>query len=428
MKKTILTLFICACFIFGSWSVPTISAESSATVSVKIYRILKIDTIEGWPESPADWYYHVGVSNDGVTFDWKSSSIPITVDADDLIVDKVHTFSDITSSSVRIAIMVCEEDGWPDTDDLADISSDTGGGYDDVANPIIPTVRKGVYTAYYDLSDVTGSLTGDTTIFENGYYKTSGDYDGSTSSDQNDASVWFKIWDNYDSPNAEAGSNHNIDTGEKVNFDGKYSDASEGSTITDYKWDVDGDGTWDYQTQIASYTYTTKGTYTVTLQVTDSLGVTATDTCIVYVSNRDPIAAFVYSPNNYPHPTTLDTVQFTDTSIDEDGTLASWYWRFGDGTTSTERNPTHKFSSGKTYSVSLKVTDNDGGYDTETKSITVIALATITGTVKDKDGNPIQGAKIKLYDAGKTTVLETATTTELQYDNAKYKWLIKTDE
>jgi PKD repeat protein len=328
---------------------------------------------------------------------------------DDLIVSKTHTFSDITSSSVRIAIMVCEEDGWPDTeDDLADISSDTGGNFDEIADTITPTIRKGVYTTYYNL--ITESLTGDTTIFENGYYKTSGDYDGSTSFDQNDASVWFSISDNYDSPNAEAGSNHNIDTGEKVNFDGGQSSASSGSTITDYKWDVDGDGTWDYQTQIASYTYTTKGTYTVTLQVTDSLGETDTDTCTVYISNQDPVAAFAYSPNNYPHPTTLDTVQFTDTSTDEDGTLASWYWNFGDGTTSTERNPTHKFSSGKTFSVSLKVTDNDGGYDTETKSITVIALATITGTVKDKDGNPISSAKIKLYDAGKTTVLETATT------------------
>ena len=213
-KIKIFTLGICIGLVVGILFVPTVSAESSATVSVKIYRILKIDEIEGWPGSEADWYYYVGVSEDGVIFDWKSSSIPIKVDDDDLIVNTVHTFSDITSSSITIAIMVCEEDGWPDVDDLADISSDGVGGSDNVADPITPKNRNGVYIGYYNLK--TGSLTGDTTYTEEGYYKTSGDYDGSTGSDQNDASVWFTISDNYNSPNAEAGPNHNIYTGEKV--------------------------------------------------------------------------------------------------------------------------------------------------------------------------------------------------------------------
>ncbi len=402
-------LFVGIIVVFLILSIPNVIAESNATVSIKIHRIAKIDTIEAWPESPADWYYYVGVSNDGVNFEWESSSIPIKVDDDDLIVNTIHTFSDITTSNVSIAIMLCEEDGFYDTDDLADISSDIGGGKDDVSNPISPSTRTGVYTGYYNL--VTGVLTGDETIIENNYYKTSGDYDGSTGSDQNDAAVWFSVSDNYNSPVAEAGPNHsNVETGEKVNFDGSQSTASSGSSITDYKWDVDGDGTWDFQTQIASYTYSEIGTYTVTLQVTDSIGNTDTDTCNVYVENKIPVAAFVFSPNDGLHPTTLDTVQFTDTSRDEDGTLTSWYWTFGDGSTSSDRNPTHKFNSGKTYSVSLKVTDNNGDQDTVTKSIQVTALSTITGSVKDKDGNPISNAKIEVFEVGKSTGIESTTT------------------
>ncbi len=38
----------------------------------------------------------------------------------------------------------------------------------------------------------------------------------------------------------------------------------------------------------------------------------------------------------------------------------SWYWEFGDGTTSTEQNPTHAYSSVGTYTVKLTVTDYNG--------------------------------------------------------------------
>ena len=54
------------------------------------------------------------------------------------------------------------------------------------------------------------------------------------------------------------------------------------------------------------------------------------------------------------------TIQFTDTSTDEDGNITAWDWDFGDGTTSTEQNPTHAYDSLGTFIVTLEVTDNDG--------------------------------------------------------------------
>ena len=64
-------------------------------------------------------------------------------------------------------------------------------------------------------------------------------------------------------------------------------------------------------------------------------------------------------------------VQFTDTST---GSPTSWSWNFGDGTSSTVKNPLHSFADAGTYTVSLTVT-NSKGSDVETKTnlITVTA-------------------------------------------------------
>jgi PKD repeat protein len=64
---------------------------------------------------------------------------------------------------------------------------------------------------------------------------------------------------------------------------------------------------------------------------------------------------------------------FTDGSTDADGSLTAWTWAFGDGTTSTTRNPTHSFSAGGSYQVTLTVTDNDLASASTTKTVTVSA-------------------------------------------------------
>jgi hypothetical protein len=51
-------------------------------------------------------------------------------------------------------------------------------------------------------------------------------------------------------------------------------------------------------------------------------------------------------------------VAFVDQSTDPDGHIVAWSWDFGDGTTSTEQNPTHTYAAAGTYQVTLLVTDD----------------------------------------------------------------------
>src|SRR6266576_3923129 len=140
-------------------------------------------------------------------------------------------------------------------------------------------------------------------------------------------------------------------------------------TIASYRWTF-GDGTAAATTQNPSHTYTAGGTFTVTLTVTDNQSATGSVSHPVTAPpppNQPPVAAFTSS-------CTLLVCTFTSTSSDPDGTIASYAWTFGDGGTSTAQNPSHSYAAGGIYTVTLRVTDNQGAQSTTTsKSVTVTA-------------------------------------------------------
>lgn len=67
-----------------------------------------------------------------------------------------------------------------------------------------------------------------------------------------------------------------------------------------------------------------------------------------------PIASFTHTPKN---ARSGESIQFNDDSYILLGDIDSWEWSFGDGTTSTNQNPTHVYESNGTYQVTLTVKD-----------------------------------------------------------------------
>ena len=69
-------------------------------------------------------------------------------------------------------------------------------------------------------------------------------------------------------------------------------------------------------------------------------------------------------------------------SMDPDGTITSYEWDFGDGTTASGATVTHAYSNEGTYAVKLTVTDNDGLSDTDTDTVEVNVVTVLLGTIK----------------------------------------------
>jgi PKD repeat protein len=137
---------------------------------------------------------------------------------------------------------------------------------------------------------------------------------------------------------------------------------SSSNSPTSWAWSF-GDGGTSAE-QSPEHTYTTAGTYTVTLTATNAGGsntVTRAGEIVVGSVSAVPVAAFISTVESGNAPL---IVQFVDSSTN---TPTSWVWSFGDGNTSTTQNPSHTYVTEGVYTVTLTAT-NSGGSDTETKA------------------------------------------------------------
>jgi PKD repeat protein len=74
---------------------------------------------------------------------------------------------------------------------------------------------------------------------------------------------------------------------------------------------------------------------------------------------------------------------FTDASVDTDGSVVAWSWNFGDGQTSTEASPVHVYAEPGNYSVRLEVTDDSSATDARTRDATANEQVTTSLTCED---------------------------------------------
>ena len=139
-------------------------------------------------------------------------------------------------------------------------------------------------------------------------------------------------------------------------------------TVTSRAWDF-GDGSGSAAAN-PSHVYSAPGTFTVSLTVSGPGGTdTATMPGLITVVSpaQVPVADFSATPQSGQAPL---SVAFTNLST---GTITSRAWNFGDGGSSTVASPTHVYTHGGTFTVSLTVT-GPGGTDTRT----VAGLITVT--------------------------------------------------
>lgn len=157
-----------------------------------------------------------------------------------------------------------------------------------------------------------------------------------------------------------------------INVPCTFTDASTDDVgVTGWSWDFNGDGTADATANIAPYTYTTAGTFTVILTVRDVEGLTGTKANAITIApippvNTPPTAGFTSS-------CTDATCTFTSTSTDvAPGTIASYLWNFGDGGEATTEDASHTYAvtAATDFTVTLTVTDNEGASDVETQTVT----------------------------------------------------------
>ncbi|QTE28896.1 PKD domain-containing protein [Pengzhenrongella sicca] len=151
-----------------------------------------------------------------------------------------------------------------------------------------------------------------------------------------------------------------------ASFDASASTDFEGP-IAGYAWDF-GDGQSGTGVS-ATHAYDVGGTYTVTLTVTDSGGTTnaTSQQVVVRAPNVLPVASFTATN------TDLTAAFDATSSTDSDGTIPTYAWTFGDGSTGTGATTTHTYAAAGTYPVTLTVTDNDGGSDGADGEVTVTA-------------------------------------------------------
>ncbi len=153
-----------------------------------------------------------------------------------------------------------------------------------------------------------------------------------------------------------------------VDFDASASTDTDG-TIVAWNWDLAGITT-------ASGEYVTFpfgiGTHVVTLTVIDDLGAEASTSVSIVVTetpNVLPTASFTSSVTSGWTP--LDVNFDAALSSDSDGTIVSWDWDFGGLGTASGVTSNYSFPEG-VHVVSLTVTDDRGGQDTITDTITAL--------------------------------------------------------
>ena len=168
----------------------------------------------------------------------------------------------------------------------------------------------------------------------------------------------------------------------------QFTDASTGNPVS-WQWDF-GDGATS-TVRNPTHVYTASGFRRVTLTAGNSTASKRASRTLTVMPAPSP-ATFVYSPST---PGPGQTVQFADTTS---GGPTSWQWNFGDGSTSTAKNPTHAFLKEGAYGVTLIAKVSSGQME-GSKTVTVASVSVLASSFNFAPASPVAGQSVQFTDA-----------------------------
>ncbi|MEM3013137.1 MAG: PKD domain-containing protein [Candidatus Bathyarchaeia archaeon] len=234
----------------------------------------------------------------------------------------------------------------------------------------------GVNRTYYSLNGATSTEGTTLTVSTAGDHTVSFYSTDIAGNQEAPSTITFSI---NKPPVASISCPESVNEGEQIQLDATGSYDPDG-TITAYDWDLDSDGEYDdAHGSIVSIPAIDDGVVTASVKVIDLYSSTDTATVTVSVLNVAPNVEagenhlvnegeLVNFAGNFSDPGTADAHTVT--------------WSFGDGSTCTgSLTPTHKYDNEGTYTVTLTVTDDDGGSSSDSFIVTVRNVAPVLSQV-----------------------------------------------
>jgi PKD repeat protein len=355
-----------------------------------------------WDFDYDDVTFNADATGQTVTFAWptpgdRTVALRVTDDDGDFTIDT--TVADIGSPPTAVA------NANPNpVDEGATVAFD-GSGSDDPDNDAL------TYT--WDFDDGSPPANGPNvthTYGDNGVYNVTLQVnDGRGGIDTDTVAVTV----NNVAPQAVARANPNSSSeGTAITFNGNNSSDPGANENLSYEWDF-GDGSPVENGTQVTHAFGDNGDYTVTLTVTDKDGASDQDTVTVTILNANPDAVANATPNPADEGTAV-AFKGSDSSDPGANENLTYQWDFGDGTTSPEADPTYTYPDSGDYTVTLTVTDKDGGVDSETFTV---SIANVTPTADA--GGPYStsaGSSVELTGNGSDPV-----------DPVTYRWDLDDD-
>jgi gliding motility-associated-like protein len=145
-----------------------------------------------------------------------------------------------------------------------------------------------------------------------------------------------------------------------------------GDQITNWAWDINDDGSFEYSSQNPQHLFGNEGIYNTTLIASTNFGCTDTITLPIDVW---PLPDVAFNFTDLCHG---DVTQFNDqSSISNSYTsnlLNTFVWDFGDAANGSGQNPTHVYSNFGDYNVTLTVTSDHGCVNSLTQMVPIHPL------------------------------------------------------